>query len=206
MNKNASLKTRLNALYERETALTGNAVSDYKVSKKTGVGQSTIQRIRSGESQTPSAEKLYRIAKFFGVPLDYFFSSEWKEILDRNTVPLVNKTPGGAVDSTPKLVNPNTLGAAVEKGEKYRLLCNSDSNEPVIPSNSILTIDPKATPTMGNFVVYAIDNKPIMGRYVFGAEEGEIIRFCNSDYSDIKIKGVKNCLFCGVITEYSKVV
>lgn len=51
-------------LKERETTI-------YSVSKSTGVPSSVIYDWKKGRC-TPKADKLYAIAKYFGVPMEYF--------------------------------------------------------------------------------------------------------------------------------------
>ena len=46
-------------------------VTPYKVSKETGVSQSTLSDWKRGIS-TPKPDKLQKIADYFGVPLTYF--------------------------------------------------------------------------------------------------------------------------------------
>ena len=46
-------------------------VTPYKVSKETGIGRSTLSDWKNGKT-TPKIEKLEKIAKYFGVPVDVF--------------------------------------------------------------------------------------------------------------------------------------
>lgn len=48
-------------------------VTPYKVSKETGVSQSTLSDWKRGVS-TPKPDKLQKIADYFGVPLTYFLN------------------------------------------------------------------------------------------------------------------------------------
>ena len=52
-------------------------VTPYKVSKETGVSQSTLSDWKRGIS-TPKPDKLQKIADYFGVPLTYFLSETVK--------------------------------------------------------------------------------------------------------------------------------
>lgn len=52
-------------------------VTPYKVSKETGVSQSTLSDWKRGIS-TPKPDKLQKIADYFGVPLTYFLSETAK--------------------------------------------------------------------------------------------------------------------------------
>ena len=54
-------------------------VSAYKVSKETGVHQSTLSDWKRGKA-TPKVDKLQKIADYFNVPVSVFFENEQKEI------------------------------------------------------------------------------------------------------------------------------
>ena len=53
-------------------------VTDYKVSKETGIPRSTFSDWKTGRS-APKSDKLKLIANYFGVPVDYFVSANMKE-------------------------------------------------------------------------------------------------------------------------------
>ena len=64
-----------------------HGVTAYKVSKETGVSQSTLSDWKRGIS-TPKPDKLQKIADFFGVPLTYFLvEDDWD--LGQEIVPTV---------------------------------------------------------------------------------------------------------------------
>lgn len=46
-------------------------VTDYMVAKETQIPKSTFSEWKSGRSQ-PKAEKLFKLAKYFGVSIEYF--------------------------------------------------------------------------------------------------------------------------------------
>lgn len=54
-------------------------VSDYQVAKSIGVNQAVFSDWRRGKS-APKTEKLVRIARFFGVSLDYLVTGEGPEM------------------------------------------------------------------------------------------------------------------------------
>ena len=61
-------------MYERYCALRDKkGVTDATVAKETGIGASTFSDWKSGRSN-PKGEKLYLIAQYFGVHLDYFYA------------------------------------------------------------------------------------------------------------------------------------
>ena len=63
-------------MYERfEQLLDQNNVTAYQVSKETGIPASTFSDWKSGRSH-PGAKKIYLLAKFFGVPMEYFLEDK----------------------------------------------------------------------------------------------------------------------------------
>lgn len=57
------------------TLLQKNGVTSYKVSKETGVSQSTLSDWKRGLS-TPKLDKLQKIADYFGVTVNYLMTGE----------------------------------------------------------------------------------------------------------------------------------
>ena len=53
-------------------------VTDYRVSRETGVSTATLTNWKKGR-YTPKFDKLLAIAKYFGVPVEYFADSEKTE-------------------------------------------------------------------------------------------------------------------------------
>ena len=50
-------------------------LTDYRVATETGVTKSTFSDWKSGRS-TPKIDKIKKIADYFGVPLEYFYSDK----------------------------------------------------------------------------------------------------------------------------------
>ena len=53
-------------------------LSDYRVAADTGITASTFSEWKSGRSN-PKVEKLIVLAKYFGVPIEYFVGKVGKE-------------------------------------------------------------------------------------------------------------------------------
>lgn len=59
-------------MYKRYVELRDKkGVTDYKVSKETGISKSSFSEWKSGRSK-PKADKLKKIADYFGVTIEYF--------------------------------------------------------------------------------------------------------------------------------------
>ena len=62
----------MNFSYQKYVELRDSrGLSDYRVATDSGVNQSTFSDWKSGRSK-PKIEKLMKIARFFGVPIEYF--------------------------------------------------------------------------------------------------------------------------------------
>lgn len=63
-------------MYQKYTELRdAKGVSDYRVSKDTGITKSTFTDWKSGRSE-PKIEKLKILADYFGVSIEYFINDE----------------------------------------------------------------------------------------------------------------------------------
>ena len=61
-------------MYQRYEKLRNEkGVSDYAVSKATGIDATTFSKWKHGK-YAPKADKVMKIANYFGVSLDYFYS------------------------------------------------------------------------------------------------------------------------------------
>ncbi len=60
-------------------------VTPYKVSKETGVSQSTLSDWKRGIS-TPKPDKLQKLADYFGVPLSYLLTGQKEEKVQKTTL------------------------------------------------------------------------------------------------------------------------
>ena len=101
--------------YKRfEALLKSNNSTAYKVSKSTGIAQSTFADWKSGRS-TPKADKLKKIADHFGVSLGYLLDceeyasdeiSEYSAPKHRNKIAIIGEIRAG----TPIITNETIIG------------------------------------------------------------------------------------------------
>lgn len=63
-------------MYERfERLLKEHGVTAYRVAKDTGMTTSSISNWKMGRYE-PKARSIYKIAEYFGVPMEYFYKGE----------------------------------------------------------------------------------------------------------------------------------
>ena len=109
-----------------EDLLQMNGLTVYKVSKATGIAQSTFSDWKSGRS-TPKADKLKKIAEFFGVSVSYLLEGDDELMGDprvrgvfgtRCAVPIIGEIRAGS----PIITNETLLGyesADIDSAEDY---------------------------------------------------------------------------------------
>lgn len=63
-------------MYKRYAELRDRAgVTDYEVGKQTGIATSTLSNWKAGR-YTPKADKIKKLADYFGVSIDYFLEPD----------------------------------------------------------------------------------------------------------------------------------
>ena len=131
-----------------ERLLAVHNVTVYQVSKATGISASTFSDWKSGRS-TPKADKLTRIADYFGISLDELLGTDSGErtsaarlrsLRAARMVPVI----GDIRDGTPIVTNETLLGmefADVEDPEDYfylRVSGNSMRNSGIVDGTRVL--------------------------------------------------------------------
>lgn len=67
-------------MYKKYAQLLDNAhKTTYQVSKDTGIPQGTFSQWKSGLISKPGIDKLYTLAKYFNVPIEYFLEDSAEE-------------------------------------------------------------------------------------------------------------------------------
>jgi len=108
-----------------EALLKNNNTTVYKVSKATGIAQSTFSDWKSGRS-TPKLDKLNKIADFFGVDISYFVDTNgysasgisYASGREKKLVPIIGEIRAGS----PIITNETLIGydeASVDSTEDY---------------------------------------------------------------------------------------
>ena len=108
-----------------EALLKNNNTTVYKVSKATGIAQSTFSDWKSGRS-TPKLDKLNKIADFFGVDISYFVDTNgygsagiyYSSGREKKLVPIIGEIRAGS----PIITNETLIGyeaASVDSIEDY---------------------------------------------------------------------------------------
>ena len=79
-------------LYEKISDLCRErGVTTYRMSKEAGIARSIITELKSGRSQSLSAESLQKISLYFNVPIDYLLDPSEPDPSDIPPEPLISK-------------------------------------------------------------------------------------------------------------------
>ena len=101
-----------------EELLRNNGTTVYRVAKETGIPPSTFSDWKTGRS-TPKAEKLKKIAAFFGVSLEYLIDGRQNSDSGRKkNIPIIGEIRAGS----PIITNETLLGyesAEVDDADEY---------------------------------------------------------------------------------------
>ena len=100
-----------------EELLKSNGSTVYRVSKETGIPASTFSDWKTGRS-APKAEKLKKIADYFGVSLEYLINGNELRVKKENKIPIIGEIRAGS----PIITNETILGyevADVTDAEEY---------------------------------------------------------------------------------------
>lgn len=102
-----------------EQLLQKNGVSTYKVAKETGIAQSVFSSWKSGISN-PKADKLQKIADYFGVSVEYLMTGEEKDNSDKLSVELNNVYFSLAKEAQENNIDPRDIKMALEMLRKLK--------------------------------------------------------------------------------------
>ena len=102
-----------------EQLLQKYGVTPYKVSKATGVSQSSLSDWKLGKI-TPTTKTLQKIADYFGVTIDYLMTGEKKEENNQSDSKLSNVYFSFARDAEKNGIDPNDIKMAIDMIKKLR--------------------------------------------------------------------------------------
>jgi transcriptional regulator with XRE-family HTH domain len=76
------LGKKLNDLFLNRVKPDGRPYTHQEVAEATGLGPSTISRLRSGKENNPAFNTIYKLARFFGVPISFFADDMADSVFD----------------------------------------------------------------------------------------------------------------------------
>lgn len=161
-----------------------------KLEQELGMPQSSLQKI--GQN-VPKADRLYKVAEYFGVPMEYFFEGDdlddflnrtaerYKQYLDTIEKPLYRVAAGeGCYNDT----YPDETISTNEDGYEYATVVG-DSMMPELRSGDIVKILRQTETTPHDYTLVKVDGEHATIKFVEIVENGVWLRALNKEvYED----------------------
>ena len=171
-------------------------ISIYRISKLTGIPASTFTDWKNGRS-APKADKLLRIAAFFGMGLEELMGTErgertvqqqYEQLRDRRRLPVIGEIRAGS----PIITNETVLGyefADVEDTDEYFYLrvCGDSMKDCGMIDGSLVLFHKQQYAENGNVVACLVGGEcATVKRFL---KQGRRIRLCpeNESYEPIEL-------------------
>ena len=183
--------------YKRfEELLAAKNTTVYRVSKETGISASTFSDWKSGRS-VPKAEKMKRIADFFGISLDSLLGSRagkdtdlagFKTVKARKMIPIIGEIRAGA----PIITNETLLGkefADVDDADEYFFLqvCGDSMKNIGMVNGSLVLFRKQQYAEDGDVVACLVGGESATVKRFRRAQKNIYLIPENDDYSPIKL-------------------
>ena len=179
-----------------EQLLAANHVTVYQVAKATGISASTFSDWKSGRS-TPKADKLSRIADYFGIGLDELLgtdsgerrtASRLRSLRAQKMVPVIGVIRAG----TPIVTNETLLGmefADVDDPEDYFYLevCGDSMRDCGIVDGTYVLFHKQQYAENGDIVACLVDGDSATVKRFHKQNHRIILTPENDDYSPIQL-------------------
>lgn len=171
-------------MYEKvERLMQEKGVKPSDVAKAINVSSSVFTDWKKGR-YTPKADKLYALAQYFDVPMEYFFSEygyidqtaeRYKKYLEKLEKPLYRVSAGnGAYNDT---YTPDSISMG-EEGYEYAIVVG-DSMLPELRDGDVIKIEPTSQTSPRDFTLIKIDGEDCTVKFVEVVENGVWIRASN---------------------------
>ena len=180
-----------------DTLLKARGVSVYQISKATGISASTFSDWKSGRS-TPKADKLARIADFFGVSLDELLGTEngqrdaeasYRNHRAKKMIPVIGVIRAG----TPIVTDETLLGrefADVDDTEEYFFLqvCGDSMKNCGIVEGTYVLFHKQQYASNGDIVACLVDGECATVKRFEKKNHQIILSPENDDYAPIVLR------------------
>ena len=177
-----------------EYLLKSTGTTVYRVSKETGIAASTFTDWKNGRS-CPKADKLKRIAAFFGISLDELLGGE--ALSSTHAVPRAGKLPiiGEIRAGSPIITEETLLGyeqADVDDPEEYFYLkvCGDSMKNCGMVDGSLVLFHKQQYAENGDIVACLVGGDSATVKRFFKRERRIILQPENDDYTPIELSPI----------------
>lgn len=200
-----------------EQLLEQKGVTAADVARGTGIAKSTFSSWKNGDS-VPKADKLYAIAKYFGVPMEVFFedgedkitASRYEELKSKYaSVTMKGFSPVYEVAAGEGRVNYDYADQYIkeEESEEYSWceICG-DSMYPVLFDGDLVRVHHQTMVGNGDIAIVKVDGESATAKYVEVADNGVWLRAENKSVFEDRFFSVQEVLalpltIIGVVVE-----
>lgn len=171
-----------------------NGVSTYQVSKATGIAQSVFSSWKNGVSK-PKADKMKKIADYFGVSVDYLLGTEKKDMFpthltapeDVAFVPILGRVPAGVpIAAITDVEGSVDIPAAWTKSAEYfALRIRGSSMEPRIHDGDVVIVRRQDGCDNGDICIVAINGEDATCKRVHTDDSGITLIPLNPAYDPL---------------------
>ncbi len=206
-------------------------MSQYALSKQSGVPQPTIQRLLKGETKHPSSETLIKLAKALSVDLSLMVQEQpgQQQSATRDepstgplilggprALPIISYVQAGRwreiVDAFPRGSADDYVKPRNEHGpHSFALYVEGDSMTPEFTAGDIIIIDPDIAPNPGNYVIARNHEQEATfkkyrprGRGADGQEVFELVPL-NDDYATLRSDN-DGAVIIGTVVEHIRIL
>lgn len=166
-----------------------------KLEQELGMPQSSLQKF--GQS-VPKADRLYKVAKYFGVPMEYFFDdgivpikdqadldAYFKQINDmreKHGKPPIKEKPLYRVAAGSGCYNSQYADETVEADDGYEYATVvGDSMSPTLLDGDIIKIEPTSETSPKDFTLLKINGDDVTVKFVEVVENGIWVKAINKE-------------------------
>lgn len=184
-------------MYEKvERLMQEKGVKASDVAKAIGISSSVFTDWKKGR-YTPKADKLYSIAQYFGVPMEYFFdegeaiaqiqSNLNKYIKER---PVYRASAGQGAYNDVYTADSISMG---EEGYEYATVIG-DSMLPELRDGDVIKIEPTAQTTAKDYTLIKIDGDDCTVKFVEVVDNGIWVRASNKEVFEDRFYSIQDVL------------
>ena len=172
-----------------------------KLEQELGMPQSSLQKF--GQS-VPKADRLYKVAKYFGVPMDFFFDEEAANRIAEESVakiqnnlkdylkekPVYRASAGEGAYNDTYTYESITMG---EEGYEYATIIG-DSMLPELRDGDVIKIQPTSQTSPRDYTLIKIDGEDVTCKFVEVVDNGIWVRALNKEVFEDRFYTIQDVL------------
>lgn len=190
-------------MYEKvERLMNEKGVKAADVAKAVGISSSVFTDWKKGR-YTPKADKLYALAQYFDVPMEYFFDDDflsrtverYKRYLEANDHkdierPVYRASAGEGAYNDAYTSDSITMG---EEGYEYATVIG-DSMLPELRNGDVIKIEPTSQTTPRDYTLIKINGDDVTCKFVEVVENGIWVRALNKEVFEDRFYSIQDVL------------